>query len=117
MATPTFQLNTNNLSGTNTVQAMYNGTQYVKTVQQDSNGNWVQIVLQLTQGALIPILKTVFPYGVKPNLYDSVQLGNGQVLGQFSPYGGNTGGGTDNTMLLVLLVVGILLFLPRKRKD
>lgn len=112
MATNPFTITTNNLSGTNSVQTTLGTTQYVKTVQQDSNGNWVQVVLQLSQGVLVPILQTIFPYGVKPNLYDSVTLQNGQTLGQFQQYGTGTGtgSGTDNTMIIVLLVVGILIF-------
>ncbi len=112
MAYP-FTVTTNNLSGTNSVQSTAGGTTYVKTVQQDMSGQWVQVVLQLSQGVLIPILQTVFPYGVKPNLYDGVQLQNGQTLGQFQPYGSNippAGSGTDNTLIVVLLVVGVLVF-------
>ncbi len=109
-----FDITTNNLSGLNSVQTTLGGTQYVKTVQQNNAGQWVQVVLQLSQGVLIPLLQTVFPYGIKPNLYDSVNLGNGQVLGQFQQYGSGVGSGTtsgnDNTLIIVLLAVGVLIF-------
>lgn len=113
MAFP-FSITTNNLSGTNSVETTLGGTKYVKTLQQDvSTGQWVQVVLQLSQGVLVPVLQTLFPVGIKPNLYDSIQLGNGQTLGQFNPYGTTgtgTGTGTDNTFIVVLLAVAVLIF-------
>jgi len=107
-----FEINTNNLSGLNTVETMYGGTQYVKTLQQNDSGQWVQVVLQITNGVLVPILQTLFPYGVKPSLYDPVTLTNGQTLGQFQQYGtgAGAGSGNDNTLIVILLIVGVLIF-------
>lgn len=96
------------------------GKVYIKYATQNANGQWVQTVSTVVNGALVPILNALFPNGVVPNNNAATTLPNGQVLGGFDTYGGNgagTGGGTaNNTPLLIggAAVAALLLFNKRK---
>lgn len=97
------------------------GKMYVKYATQNTNGQWVQTVSTVVNGALVPILNALFPNGVVPNNNGATTLPNGQVLGGFQTYGGTgtgTGsGGSSNTNTLLIggaAVAALLLFNQRK---
>lgn len=97
------------------------GKVYVKYATQNSNGQWVQTVSTVVNGALVPILNALFPNGVVPNNNAATTLPNGQVLGGFQTYGGTGtgtgGGGSSNTNTLLIggaAVAALLLFNQRK---
>lgn len=97
------------------------GKVYVKYATQNTNGQWVQTVSTVVNGALVPILNALFPNGVVPNNNAATTLPNGQVLGGFQTYGGTGtgtgGGGSSNTNTLLIggaAVAALLLFNQRK---